>query len=109
MHREILEDLTKDCPCNKEEWCPLKELLLSSGFSDRQGEQARLMYDYKYMQSRKEGQDMGRERAIKEFITKYGARFAEVYQDGMKHDELFYSVFGVRQMPTDEEIRTHLK
>ncbi len=92
MHREILKDLTKDCPCDGK-WCFLQELMLSSGFSDRQAEQVRLIYDYKYMKSREEGSDIGRERAAKEFIEKYARRFSEVYQDGMTHDELFREVF----------------
>ena len=109
MHREILEDLAKDCPCGDANWCFLKELVLSSGFSDRQAEQVRLIYDYKYMQSEEEGKDIGRERALKEFIAQYSKKFAEVYQDGMKHDELFSKVFGVVPMPTDDEIREHRK
>lgn len=109
MHREILEDLAKDCPCGTSNWCFLKELVLSSGFSDRQAEQVRLIYDYKFMTSKKRGYDIGREAAFKEFIANYAEKFSEVYKDGMKHDELFSLVFGVMPMPTEEEIREHRK
>jgi hypothetical protein len=109
MHKEILEDLAKDCPCDKEKWCFIKELVLSSGFSDRQAEQARLVYDYKYMQSKEEKRDIGRERALKEFIAQYSEKFAKVYREGMKHDELFPKVLGVVPMPTDDEIKEHRK
>lgn len=109
MNKEILEDITKNCPCNKEEWCTLKEIMLSSGFSDRQAEQIRLVYDYKYMASKREGYDIGKERALKEFIAIYAEKFSQVYHDGMKRDELFPLVFGISPMPTDEEIRKHIK
>lgn len=115
MHEEILEDLVNDCPCNASDsckdhnWCFLKELVLSSGFSDRQALQVRLVYDYKFMTSRAKGYDIGREIAFKEFIAQYASRFAEVYQEGMKRKELFPLVFGVMPMPTDEEIREHLR
>jgi hypothetical protein len=99
MHKEILEDLVRDCPCEDADLCFLKELVLSSGFSDRQAEQIRLVYDYKYMKSKEEGRDIGRERALKEFIEKYAKKFADVYQDGMKHKELFKKVFQMDSIP----------
>ena len=99
MHKEILEDLVKDCPCESSRWCFLKDLLLTSGFSDRQAEQVRLIYDYRYMQSKEEGKDIGRERALKEFIEKYAKKFADVYQDGMKHKELSRKVFQIDSVP----------
>jgi hypothetical protein len=106
IHEEILEDLAKDCPCNgKKKWCFIKELIIHTGFSDRQAEQSRLFYDYKFMESKKEDKDIGDERAFKEFIAQYGKKFDEVYKEGMKHDELFVKIFGVRPMPTDEDIR----
>ncbi len=100
MHRKILEDLTKDCPCRDAQWCFLKELVLSSGFSDRQAEQIRLVYDYKDMTSKAREYDIGRETAFEEFIFKYGKRFAEVYRDGMTHEELFKQVFQIELSPT---------
>jgi len=63
------------------------------------------MYDYKFMKSKKERRDIGKERAFKEFIELYAGRFAQVYQEGMKHEELFEKVFGFKPMHTDEEIR----
>jgi len=57
MHRKILEDISRDCPC-KGEWCFLKELISHTGISDRQAEQLRLIYDYKFMKSKEEGIDI---------------------------------------------------
>lgn len=112
MHREILEDLSKDCPCMRNgcgtQWCFFRELIESIGLSDRQIEQIRLIYDYKYITSKKEGKDIGKERAVKEFVEKYASRFDEVYQEGMKNEELFGKVFGFKKYHTDEEIREHL-
>jgi hypothetical protein len=114
LHKEILDDLMKDCPCNDggcedEKWCFLKELISHCGLQDRDAEQLRLMYDYKYMQSKKEGADIGRERAFMEFITQYGTKFKEVYREDIKHEELFYLVFGVKKMPSNDEIRNMFK
>lgn len=104
MHREILEDLLKDSPCVRNGWCDEKEghwcfirkLIQSIGLSDRQAEQLRLVFDYKLMQSKKEGTNIGDKRAQEEFITIYAEKFAEIYQEGMKHDELFEKVFGIK-------------
>lgn len=96
IHKEILEDLAKDCPCeDRTKWCFLRELVAHTGFSDRNVEQLRLIYDYKFMKSKEEARDIGNERAFKEFIALYAVKFAEVYQEGMKHNELFERVFGV--------------
>ncbi len=104
MHKEILEDLAKDCPCANDDWCFIKELIAHTGLSDRQAEQVRLVYDYKFMQSKKEGKDIGRERAFKEFVDKYATRFAEVYKEGMKRSELFPLVFEGAIIPSEEEL-----
>lgn len=94
MNQKILEDVTKECPCT-DKWCFLRELMRSSGFSDRMAEQVRLMYDYRNMTSREEGKDIGDKRMHDEFIEKYGKKFAEAYKDGMKRRELFPLVFGI--------------
>jgi hypothetical protein len=96
MHKKILEDLTKDCPC-KGEWCFLMEL--ASHMGDRQAEQIRLIYDYKYMKSKEEGKNIGNERAAKEFIAQYAKRFCEVYQEDLTHEELFMKVFQTELVP----------
>lgn len=71
-------------------------------------EQIKLVYDYKYMESKKEGKDIGKERAFSEFIEKYGEKFARAYKDGMKNGELFEKVFGVQKEHTEEDIRKHI-
>ncbi len=94
MHKAIIEDLAQDCPCHNEGWCFFRELLTHIGLTDRNAEQLRLIQHYKFMQSKKEGEDIGNERACKEFIAQYSAKFAEVYQEDMRHTELFEKVFG---------------
>ncbi len=107
LSKEILEDLTQDCPCGADGWCFLKELVSSIGLGDRNAEQLRLIDDYKFMKSKKEGHDIGKERAFREFIEKYGAKFGEVYKGGMTREELFPLVFGVIPMPTEEDLRLY--
>ncbi len=110
LSKEILEDLLKDCLCDQDKWCFFRDIFASGDVSDRNAEQVRLVYDYKLMQSRAEGQDIGRKRAFREFTEKYSAIFAEVYKDGMKRNELFPLVFGINlPMPTDEDIINHLR
>jgi len=111
VNKEILEDLTKDCPCTKkgcvEEWCFFRDYL--SEMPDKSLEQIRLIYDYKFMQSEKEGQDIGKKRATQEFINLYGKKFSDIYQEGMKNGELFEKVFGFKKHHTDEDIKEHIK
>jgi hypothetical protein len=113
MHKEILDDLLKDCPCGSldcsdNNWCFFRELVESTGLSDRQLEQTRLMYDYKYLQSREEGKDIGKQRAVQEFINKYGKKFDEVYQPDMKNGDLFEAVFGFKKQHTDKQLMDHI-
>jgi hypothetical protein len=116
IHKEILEDLMEDSPCvklglcdDKEgHWCIIREIARSMGMEDRMAEQTRLIYDYKFMISKKEGYDIGKERAWKEFVEKYGKKFAEVYKDGMKNGELFEAVFGFKKEHTDADIMKHI-
>jgi hypothetical protein len=116
VNREILEDLLKDSPCKKMgvcndkegNWCFLRDFVLSTGIGNRNIEQLRLMYDYKFMQSKKEGYDIGKERAFKEFIMQYGERFAELYKEGMTNGQLFQAVFGFEKKHTDEDLREHI-
>ncbi|VVB82582.1 Uncharacterised protein [uncultured archaeon] len=113
MHKEILEDLLKDCPCgqlscDENNWCFFRELVESTGLSERQIEQARLIYDYKYLQSQREGNDIGKQRATQEFIAQYGKKFAEVYKDGMRNGDLFEAVFGFKKEHTDKQLLAHI-
>jgi hypothetical protein len=116
VNKEILEDLLADSPCKKlglcddkpGHWCFLREIVLSMGMGDRNAEQLRLMYDYKFMESKKEGYNIGKERAFNEFIVKYGAKFAEIYKEGMTNGELFKAVFGFEKEHTDEDLRVHI-
>ena len=116
IHKEILEDLMEDSPCKKlglcddkeGHWCILREFVRSMGMGDRMAEQLKLMYDYKYMVSKKEGKDIGTERAFTEFTDQYGKKFADVYQEGMKNGELFNAIFGFEKEHTDADIRKHM-
>ena len=114
IHKEILEDLLKDASCMKDgscderNWCILRELIPYIQIDDRMAEQMILIYDYKFMESKRLGFDIGKERAFMEFIQKYGKKFAESYQDGKKNGELFEAVFGVKKQHTEEDIRKHI-
>jgi hypothetical protein len=116
INKEILEDLIKDSPCKKNglcdegegHWCFLRDLVLSIGMGNRNAEQLRLMYDYKYMKSKKEGIDIGKERAFNEFVAQYGEKFSQVYKEGMINGELFQAVFGFEKEHTDEDVKDYI-
>jgi hypothetical protein len=117
LSKETLEDLMKDSPCVKRgfcddkegNWCILRELVPYIKIDNRMALQLRLAYDYQYMTSKREGYDIGKGRALKEFIAQHGEKFADVYKEGMKRDEIFSLIFGIIPMPTDEEITAHIK
>ncbi|MCK9595681.1 hypothetical protein M0R19_00660 [Candidatus Pacearchaeota archaeon] len=116
MHKEILDDILKDSPCMKNgfcddkegHWCILREIILNFQ-SDEMAEQLKLMYDYKYMRSKKEGYDIGTQQAFHEFMDRgHAKKFHEIYQDGMKNDELFEGVFGFKKQHTDKDLQNHI-
>lgn len=109
LHEYILDDLSKDCPCNGNgKWCFLRELIAHTGLKDRDAEQLRLIYDYKYLKSEEEGKDIGRKRAFTEFIKLYAKKFDKIYKEGMRHDELFELLFPLHKLPSDENMRGHI-
>lgn len=93
MQNKTIEDLVKDSPCKGKGWCFLREIVKHIGMDDRMAEQTRLIYDYKFIESSKEGKDIGIERATTEFISQYAVKYAEVWKEGMTHEELKYEVF----------------
>ena len=116
ISKEILEDLIKDSPCVKEgicddkegHWCMLRDLIPYISIDGRMAEQLILIYDYKFMESKRVDYDIGKERAFSEFIEKYGKKFSEIYQEGMTNGELFKAVYGFEKEHNDEDVRNHL-
>jgi len=116
IHKDILDDLLENSPCKKlglcddkeGHWCMIREIIRHSGMGDRMAEQSLLFYDYKFMISKREGYDIGEERAWKEFIEKYGEKFAEVYKEGMRNGELFEAVFGFKKEHTEADIKRQI-
>ena len=93
MHKKILQDILKECP-NKEGWCFLKEYF-ETLLDDRTAEQLRLISDYKWFESQKEKRDIEYREAMTRFIKNgFADRFAEIYKEGMTHDELKKKLFG---------------
>ena len=96
IEENVLEDLEKECPCNKDEWCFFREVFCSLGWNGRNAEQVRLIDDYKWMESSRLGGDIGFKRATEEFISKhYAEKFAQIYSEGKNHIQLFEELFGI--------------
>jgi len=93
MNKDVLEDIIRDSPCDKNRWCFLKEVIKHSGISDFSAEQIRLVYTHKFLLSMQAGYDVGEKAAWDSWIANYAARFREIYIDGMKHEELKYKMF----------------
>lgn len=93
MDKRTIDDLVKDAPCKGQGWCFIKEIVQYVGMDNRMAEQARLMYDYKFMLSAREKKDVGIERATSEFIEKYAEKYDSVWKEGMTHEQLKYEVF----------------
>lgn len=102
LDKDVIEDVTQDCPCRNEQRCFAKYLLKSIGLTNRLAEEARLIFDYQDIVSKREGRAIGEQRAKEEFIELYAAKFAEVYKEGIKHDKLFERLFGIRFQVAEE-------
>jgi len=92
-HKEIIEDV---CECPEEHYCFLKDFI---GYilhtDDRTLEQFKCIEKFKYEQSQREEKDIGWERAIKSWIDEgYAQKFREIYEECMKHSELYDKVMG---------------
>jgi hypothetical protein len=96
ISQKRLEELVEESPC-EESWCFFKELVSHMG--ERNVIQTRLMIEYRYMESKKQGADIGGNRADLEFTQKFGERFAEVYDkdkgECLSYDEIYSRVFGI--------------
>jgi hypothetical protein len=103
MNQEILDDLLEECPC-KDRWCFPRQLFLNLKLTERDAEQIRLICDERYMDSKKNGKEIEKNTAAFYFIKEHAARFAEVYKEGKKKDELFKEVFGTEKVHTDEYV-----
>jgi hypothetical protein len=96
--RRIVEDICSDCcPC-PDGYCTLREVVLNSAMNNRFLEQIKLVEMFKYERSQRMEEDIGWEQALKLWCDEgYAARFAEVYEDGMTHNELYRLVVGVSE------------
>jgi len=87
-HQQIIEDICSECTIPTG-YCTLKEILLHSGISDRTLQQLKLVEMLKWDMSKEAKTDVGWQLAWESFIDRYAARYAEVYQEGMKARELY--------------------
>lgn len=94
MNGLTLNELCKECPVPNQ-WCFSREFLKSAVSSDCSAIQARLIYDYRFLQSLKEGQNIGNQRALQEYAEKYGAKFRKIWEEnqGIHYDELRLRLF----------------
>jgi len=98
QHR--LEELAQGSACENE-WCFYKELVSHMG--ERNVVQARLIMEHRYMESKREGIDIGSKRAEEEFIERFAAKFAQVYDkdngSSLSYDEIYLRIFNITKVP----------
>lgn len=88
---EIIQDIRKNCPCENFGYCPLEGIVKSH--SARFLEQYKCIEAFKYNESKKLGRDIGKTEACLKWIEEgYALAFADVYKDGMKHEEIYQKI-----------------
>lgn len=94
--KEILKDLRSDCSCENFGYCPLEVLLETQ--SDRTLEQHKCIEMFKFLESRKDEQDIGWHESYTRWCREgYAKAFAEVYNEGMKHKELYQGIIKIME------------
>ena len=88
---EIIQDIRKNCPCENIGYCPLEGII--KNHSSRFLEQYKCIEAFKYNESKKIGRDIGKKEAYMLWVEKgYALAFADVYQEGMKHEEIYQKI-----------------
>jgi hypothetical protein len=83
-----IKDLRSECQCEHIEYCPLYELVRHS--SSRLISQHKCVEKLKYLESKKTGYDIGWTQAYIMWVDLgYAKAFAEVYKEGMMHNEIY--------------------
>ena len=97
---EIVEDICSEDCHGKTGYCTLKEIVLHSGLSDRALEQIKCVERFKWQESAQAGRDIGWAESHKKWVDLgHASRFAEVYRDGMNHQELFALIMTPANQP----------
>jgi flagellar biosynthesis/type III secretory pathway protein FliH len=97
-HKEILRDLRSECPCENLDYCPLEAIVETTQGNDRFLEQHKCIEIFKFLESRKDGKDIGWNESYARWCREgYAKAFAEVYQEGMKHKELYQGIIKIME------------
>ena len=87
-----LDDITADdCPHN--EYCILKEMIHSSGLTNRTVEQYKCYVMLRYDFNVQNKTDISTEEAALKWVREgYAKEFAKIYQEGMDHNEIYFKI-----------------
>jgi hypothetical protein len=101
-HIEIIEDIVDECTRKD---CKLRDIALKDGVSDRNYEQIKCIEIFKWGEHIYNNDDHGWGKAGMLWAEKGLAEiFAEVYQPGMKHREIYHKVMNkYREMQENRE------
>ena len=87
--KEIIENISPKGDNKKN--CLLKEILARSDLSDRTLQQWKCLERFKD-EMRRQGKEVKHQQTAFLFIEKYGKKFDEVYQKGIKNGELYNKI-----------------
>jgi len=89
MDKQTIDEMRVDCACEKQDYCPLEEVLLHINSSERLFIQHKCIEKFKSITSKKAGRDIGWKSAYMLWVDNgMAVKFAEIYKQGMKFKEI---------------------
>jgi len=90
---ETIEDVIAGCCPNPRGYCLLKEVVKLCGVNNRVLEQMNCIEKFRYERNEQNGGKMDLLQASKLWEEEgFAKRFSQVYEDGMKNDELYKQI-----------------
>lgn len=95
LTREFIEDISSGC-CPRGHYCTLKEILVRVPRDARTLMQIKCIEKIKYERSVRESRGVDWDEALDIWIEEgFAERFAELYRDGKRLNELYHDVIGI--------------
>ena len=89
MDKATLDEMRVDCVCEKQQYCPLEEVLLHINSSERLFIQHKCIEKYKELMSKQAKRDIGWKSAYILWVeNEFAKKFADVYKPGIKFKTL---------------------
>jgi len=94
VSHKAIEDLKKDCECERTKYCPLESML--SSMDDRIAEQHKLVEFAKYKWGQLENKDIGWHEAYMRWVDLgYAKHFAKIYSPEKSYTQMRKEMFRI--------------